>query len=60
MTDDEVYQAIVAAAERHGQADDPDHEVGDLQDALRTACSLLSPDTLKILHKEYFDDHEEG
>jgi hypothetical protein len=30
-------QLIIDAAEQHGQDSEPDHEVGDLQDALR-AC----------------------
>ena len=34
-------QDILDAAERHGSESDPDHEVGDLQDMLRTAWDML-------------------
>lgn len=59
MTKEEMYQAIVDAAEAHGQADDPDHEVGDLQDALRIACELLAIEQVAILHEVYFEEHGE-
>lgn len=35
MTGSELFAAIVASAESHGLDSEPDHEVGDLQDALR-------------------------
>ncbi len=41
LTDIEV---VIAAAEQHGQDDDPDHEVGDLQAALRLAWELFTPE----------------
>ena len=37
-------QTIIQAAEIHGQYDDPDHQAGDLQDALRVVWSLLDED----------------
>ncbi|KWT69534.1 MULTISPECIES: hypothetical protein [unclassified Variovorax] len=39
---DPRIERILDAAEQHGQNDDPDHEVGDLQDVLRAAWSLMS------------------
>ncbi len=33
---------VIAAAERHGQDSEPDHEVGDLQDCLRAAAGLFT------------------
>ena len=49
---------IIDAAERHGRVSDPDHEVGDLQDALRGAWSVLTPAQRKSLHRAHFRDHE--
>ena len=40
---------IYSHATQHGLADDPDHEVGDLQDCLSEALSLLTTDQLKTL-----------
>lgn len=40
MKDDiEVY---IKAAQNHGEDSEPDHEVGDLQDLLRLAWSLMN------------------
>lgn len=39
MTDIERY---ITAAENHGEFDDPDHEVGDLQELLRLAWGLMT------------------
>jgi hypothetical protein len=44
-----LYDKISEAATQHGMDDDPDHEVGDLQDALRDALSLMTPAQLKQL-----------
>lgn len=38
----EGYQTILNAAQAHGMESEPDHEVGDLQDALIAAWKLLS------------------
>jgi hypothetical protein len=35
---------FLGAARQHGADEDPDHEVGDLQDLLRAAWNLMSPD----------------
>jgi hypothetical protein len=37
---------IFTFAEQHGVDDDPDHEVGDLQDALRLALNLMTLEQL--------------
>jgi len=34
----------IDAAQKHGEDSEPDHEVGDLQDFLRRAWALMSPD----------------
>lgn len=39
---DPRVERILKAAEQHGQNSEPDHEVGDLQDVLRAAWSLMS------------------
>ncbi len=42
---DEHYRNVetyIAAAKAHGENDDPDHEVGDLQDMLREAFKFLT------------------
>lgn len=33
---------ILTAAQRHGEAGEPDHEVGDLQSVLRAAWDLMT------------------
>ena len=55
--DDNLLQEIIDAAERHGRISDLDHEVGDLQDALRAAWELLAP-SQAVLHHSHFRDHE--
>jgi hypothetical protein len=46
MTNLEDY---LTAARQHGADEDPDHEVGDLQDLLRAAWSLMSPEQRSAL-----------
>lgn len=36
-------ELVIDAARRHGESSDQDHEVGDLQDALRQAWATMSP-----------------
>lgn len=43
-----VLNAILRAATEHGQDDDPDHEVGDLQAALSIILPLLTPEQLNV------------
>ena len=40
-------ETYIQAAKNHGELDDPDHEVGDLQDMLRIAFRLLLPGQVK-------------
>lgn len=35
---------FIKAAEKHGEDSHPDHEVGDLQDLLRAAWEIMSPE----------------
>jgi len=61
-------ETIIAAAEAHGAEGEPDHEVGDLQAALRLCWSsmtfaarsrVLSDDTITDLLADYGEDPEE-
>lgn len=45
---DRVLNAILRATTEHGQDDDPDHEVGDLQAALSIILPLLTPEQLSV------------
>lgn len=40
---------LIEAAERHGKDSEPDHEVGDLQQLLRAAWGLMTPDQRQAL-----------
>lgn len=51
------YDRIIAAAQRHGTDSEPDHEVGDLQDALRLCWSRLSTTQQKSVLAEYLQEH---
>jgi len=48
-------EKLMAAARRHGLESDPDHEVGDLQDVLRSCWDRLSP----AAREEVFDLYKE-
>lgn len=41
LLDIEFY---IKAAEQHGEDSEPDHEVGDLQDFLREAWKIMTPE----------------
>lgn len=43
MPEEAGIERLIAAAERHGQDSEPDHEVGDLQSLLRRAWELMEP-----------------
>ena len=55
-----VVEALIEAAKTHGEYSEPDHEVGDLQDYLRAAFSLLTPEQvgqlvhLESVHQTYY------
>lgn len=38
----DILEKLLKAADQHGEDDDPDHTVGDLQDLLRKAWSIMS------------------
>jgi hypothetical protein len=54
----ELLDDLLDSARRHGKASEPDHEVGDLQDALRIAWASLSASQRRAVHRAYFVDHE--
>lgn len=56
---EDLYEKIINAAQRHGEESEPDHEVGDLQDALRISIEQMFPDQVERLEKEWKEDHEE-
>jgi len=45
-----LLEDILQAARAHGEESDPDHEVGDLQIALRLAWAGLSPEAQREVH----------
>lgn len=48
-------QLLIDAAEAHGQDSEPDHEVGDLQDVVRSCFEEMSPEQARRV----FYKHEE-
>jgi hypothetical protein len=44
-----LYNKIITKAQQHGEDSDPDHEVGDLQDSLRAALSLMTSNQIEKL-----------
>lgn len=47
----DVSERLIDSAEKHGKESEPDHEVGDLQDALRAAIELMTEGQLKEMSK---------
>jgi len=45
-------ETFIQAAKNHGELDDPDHEVGDLQDMLRVAFRLMLPGQVKAFARD--------
>lgn len=39
-----LVETLIGHAKTHGEDSEPDHEVGDLQDMLRAAWSLMTPE----------------
>jgi len=39
-----LVEDLIGFAEKHGEDSEPDHEVGDLQDLLRAAWRLMTPE----------------
>ena len=50
-------ERILSAAEVHGRDSEADHEVGDLQDALRLCWARLKQHDQAAVLKEYFQEH---
>jgi hypothetical protein len=48
-------EALLAAAAAHGKQSEPDHEVGDLQEVLRSCWELMDPRQ----QREVMDQHRE-
>jgi rRNA maturation endonuclease Nob1 len=48
-----AYEEVTDAAQKHGSESEPDHEVGDLQDALRVALNLLTPEQVEMFKQDY-------
>jgi hypothetical protein len=56
---DSLLNKLLDAAEAHGAQSEPDHEVGDLQDILRTCWRRLnsrSQQEVYKVHKDLIDD----
>jgi hypothetical protein len=48
---DEIYQQMIDRAQRHGEESEPDHEIGDLQQAFQIALRFVSDaDLAKLQH----------
>jgi hypothetical protein len=54
----DLTERIVRAARIHGQESDPEHEVGDLQDALRLAFKYLPEDQQEQVLEELAEYNE--
>lgn len=44
MSTPSMLDDFIKAATNHGRDSEPDHEVGDLQDMLRTAWKIMTPE----------------
>ena len=49
---------ITSAAAAHGAASEPDHEVGDLLDALACAWEVMTPEQRAEVHRRHFATHD--
>ena len=58
LTSTALLADLLAAAARHGAASEPDHEVGDLVDALSYAWEVMTPEQRAEAHRRYFATHE--
>jgi len=56
---EDLYEEITEAALQHGRDSEPDHEVGDLQDALRMSIDQMFPDQVERLKNEWNKSHTE-
>lgn len=51
----DLCERLINAAKNHGMDSEPDHEVGDLQDILRTCFEVMSIEQ----RKQVFETHQE-
>lgn len=49
-------QKLFESAQAHGENSEPDHEVGDLQNALEIAWELMTPEQRRELLRRYFKE----
>lgn len=54
-----LAERIIASAEAHGLASEPDHEVGDLQDAVRALVEALPPAQRATFARAFWADRED-
>ena len=47
-----LHDKLIAGATKHGESDEPDHEVGDLQDVLLLALQLMTARQLATLARK--------
>jgi hypothetical protein len=55
----ELLAALIEAASAHGRAFGPEHEVGDLQEILRTCWNKLSPSQQRSVYNHHQEIVEE-
>jgi len=55
---DDLLDQIESSAKHHGEESEPEHEVGDLLDALRLAWARLSPADRLATFTEFFEYHD--
>ncbi len=53
-----LLKEIMDSAEAHGLESEPDHEAGDLKNALVVAWAVMTPEQRRQVHKAHFEDHE--
>lgn len=56
---DRFVMIVLGYAEMHGAEDDPDHEVGDLQDVVRALAGRLSPGDRQAVLDELSEDWDD-
>lgn len=54
-----LFQRIADAAKRHGEESEPEHEAGDLLEALRAALALMTSEQLHELENDLEETLEE-
>ena len=52
-------ERIIESATYHGEQSDPDHEIGDLQQAVRALWLLLTPKQKALFNQQYWEQYKE-